>query len=288
MISHREDPVLAFWRHGLGHTLAYTSDPVGVWGQKWLAWSHWESFWAQTGRYLARSNEPARFQASVKAENNATTVIVDTFAELQAQEGSSWQGAVVDSSGKEHKLFFSRSSYGRFEAKLPVTGSLFGKIFRVQNGQIMEEAVVQFSASGNREYQISPEGKNLLIQLAGNLIHSVDELKFNTKTATDVQPIREQLLLWAIWLFLLDVAARKLDLGIFRRRSILQPATVPAQAPIEKLKTRKMEVQKQRPTWMEVEIESEPVQPEIKTEPEVQQTSEYMERLKEVKKKTKS
>jgi hypothetical protein len=48
-----------------------------------------------------------------------------------------------------------------------------------------------------------------------------------------------------------------------------------------------MEVQKQRPVWMEVEIESQPMQPELKTEPEAIQTSEYMERLKEVKKKVK-
>ena len=287
VLSHREDPVLAFWRHGLGHTLAYTSDPVGIWGAKWLAWPHWENFWAQTGRYLARSNEPARFQVSVKAEGNATTVIVDTFEELQAQEGSSWRGAVVDSFGKEQELIFSRSSYGRFEAKIPLAGSLFGKIFRVQNGQILEEAVVQFSAAGNREYQISPEGKKLLIQMTGRLIDSVDQLKFNSKTATDVQPIREQLLLWAIWLFLLDVAARKLDFDLFRRRKTLQPATVQNQAPIEKLKTRKMEVQKQRPTWMEVEIEHDSTQPENLPEPEKLQSSEYMERLKEVKKNVK-
>jgi Ca-activated chloride channel homolog len=287
LISHREDPVLAFWRHGLGHTLAYTSDPVGVWGTKWLTWPHWESFWAQTGRYLARSNEAARFQVSVKEEGNATTVIVDTFEELQEQERSSWRGAVVDSSGKEQELVFSRSSYGRFEAKISTAGPLFGKIFRVQNGQIMEEAIVQFSAAGNREYQFSLEGKKLLTQLTGNLIDSVDQLKFNSKTATDVQPIRDQLLLWAIWLFLLDVAARKLDFGIFRRSRVLQPATAQTSAPIEILKTRKMEVKKQRPVWMEVEVEPGSTEPEMKSEPEEVQTSEYMERLKEVKKKVK-
>ncbi len=287
VLSHREDPVLAFWRHGLGHTLAYTSDPVGSWGAKWLAWPQWENFWAQTGRYLARSSEPARFQVSVKADGNATTVIVDTFEELQEQEGSSWRGAVVDSSGKEQELIFTRTSYGRFEAKIPITGSLFGKIFRLQSDQILEEAVVQFSSPGNREYQTSSEGKNLLIQMTGSLIESADQLKFNSKTATDVQPISMQLLLWAIWLFLLDVAVRKLDFSLFRRRRTLQPATVLVQAPIEKLKTRKKEVQKQRPVWMEVEKEPEPTQPESRMKPESQQSSDYMERLKKVKKKTK-
>ena len=31
LVSHREDPVLATWRHGLGQSLAFTSSPTAAW-----------------------------------------------------------------------------------------------------------------------------------------------------------------------------------------------------------------------------------------------------------------
>ncbi len=286
MISHREDPILAFWRYGLGNSLAYTSDPAGAWGAKWLSWPDWERFWAQTARYLARNNQPGRFQVSITSSGNSTTVIVDTFDELPTQQGSVWRGALVDSSGKEHSLQFSRTSYGRFEAEIQSTSSLFGKVFRLKDGQVLEETIVQFSAPGNREYEVSPEGKERLKQMTDRLVESADQLRLSSRMAMDFQPVRYRLLLWAIWLFLLDVALRKLDPAMFRSTKVLQPAAVTVPVPLEKLKMRKTEMERRRPAPVQMEP-PKIINPQPTEQSRPVEESDYMNRLKNVKKRVK-
>ena len=286
MVSHREDPVLAYWRYGLGQSLAFTSDPVGAWGTKWLAWPDWQRFWAQTGRYLARTYEPGRFQVSFQSKDNSTTVIVDALDQEQ-NAGSSWQGVVVDSTGKEHRLSFSRTSHGRYEASLPAAGALFGKVFRLQGDHVAGENIVQFAGSRNMEYEISPNGKERLKKIAGRLLESADQLRLDSKTALDVQSVRPQLLAWAIWLFLLDVAFRKLDTGMFRRSKKLQPVPVPASIPLQQLKMRKRALEREDAGSHVLEIESEPpmTEPKKPEEPKVEADSDYMNRLKEAKRR---
>src|SRR4029078_6427371 len=122
-----------------------------------------------------------------------------------------------------------------------------------------------------------------LRQLTGRVLTSADQLQFSNRTATDVEPLRKQLLLLAIWLFLFDIAARKLDLQIFIRDKALQPASQ-IHTPFEKLKSRKVELEKQMPVWMEIEkMEAQP-QPRKET-PVAAESSDYMQRLKEAKKR---
>jgi Ca-activated chloride channel family protein len=288
--SHREDPVLAFWRHGLGQTVAFTSDPVGPWGESWLKWDDWESFWSQTARYLARTDEPAHFQVSFASNGSNTTVLVDTLDEPGSEEGSKFQGTLIDSTGKEHTVQFQRSSSGRYEAVAPVSGSLFGKVFRIRDDAIQEAAIVQYSTPGGQESDLSGNGRERLAQLTGRLVNSADQLRTNSKTASDVQPIRKQLLFWALWLFLFDVSARKLDMRIFRRRKLPQTLAPVTNVPLQKLKMRKLEVEKTRPVW--IDIENAPVidspqeeMPKQELQPSAPEKSEYMERLKEAKRR---
>jgi hypothetical protein len=120
--------------------------------------------------------------------------------------------------------------------------------------------------------------------MTGPLIESADQVSFTNKMATDVEPVRSRLLLWALWLFLLDVALRKLDYGLFRKKRVLQPATLPVAAPIQKLKMRKTEIDRQRPAMIEIGDIPED-QPPPDPDPSPPQDSDYMRRLKYAKKK---
>jgi len=208
--------------------------------------------------------------------------------EMENDQGLTFQGTLLDSAGKEHFLAFTRSSAGRYEANIPIAGSLFGKIFRLKNGAIQEAAIVQYSSPGSRESDLSADGRARLMQLTGNVIQSPDQLRPGNKTATDIQPLRKRLLLLAIWLFVFDVAARKIDFRMFRRKKPAQAVPVGVNIPLEKLKIRKLEIEKTRPVWVELENASsgEPlqdVQPEPRATPP--ERSEYMERLKEAKRR---
>ena len=291
IVSHREDPILASWRHGLGYSVAFTSDPVGPWGVKWVSlWPDWERFWAQTGRYLARTNQPAQFQVSFESKgSNSTTVVVDMFDQDPGTQDSSLQGAVVDSSGQEHSLTFSRAAHGRYEAIVPSQAPLFGKVFRLSGDRVAEEAIVQFQGSRNLEYEITSNGRERLEQITGRLVESADQLRLFSKTAVDVQSVRPQLLVWAVWLFLIDIVLRKLDPGMFRRRRKLQPEPVAVSVPLQQLKMRKRSMEREEPqpfTFDEpIVTETEYKEAASAKETPTKQDSDYMDRLKQAKKR---
>jgi hypothetical protein len=76
-------------------------------------------------------------------------------------------------------------------------------------------------------------------------------------------------------------------LNLFRRTRPVQTAAVAVNVPLEKLKIRKSQIEQQRPEWINVETPSEPIEAEKSSpsEPVQTQSSEYMTRLKEAKKR---
>ena len=46
------DPLLAWWRYGLGMCVAFTSDAKNQWASEWMTWDGFSRFWAQVGESL--------------------------------------------------------------------------------------------------------------------------------------------------------------------------------------------------------------------------------------------
>ncbi len=51
------DPLLAWWRYGLGMSVAFTSDAKARWAAEWLNWPQFGQFWAQVVRHALRKAE---------------------------------------------------------------------------------------------------------------------------------------------------------------------------------------------------------------------------------------
>ena len=51
------DPLLAWWRYGLGMSVAFTSDAKARWAAEWLTWPQFGQFWAQVVRHALRKAE---------------------------------------------------------------------------------------------------------------------------------------------------------------------------------------------------------------------------------------
>ncbi len=76
LVSHRNDPVLATWRYGLGRSLAFTSDDKNRWAVHWLPWPGYGQFWAQAIRWTMRSFTPSDFQTDVTMEGTRGHIVV--------------------------------------------------------------------------------------------------------------------------------------------------------------------------------------------------------------------
>ena len=45
--SHKNEPILASWRYGLGKSVAWTSDVKPAWSKEWISWTNFSKFWGQ-------------------------------------------------------------------------------------------------------------------------------------------------------------------------------------------------------------------------------------------------
>ncbi len=77
LMTHQEDPLLAAWRYGLGRSVAFTSDAKAKWAILWLRWRDFNKFWAQTVRWVLRSNAPSDMRATVERRGREAVVTVD-------------------------------------------------------------------------------------------------------------------------------------------------------------------------------------------------------------------
>ena len=52
LATEKGDPLLAWWRYGLGMTAAFTSDAKSRWAAEWLTWPGYGKFWTQVVRQI--------------------------------------------------------------------------------------------------------------------------------------------------------------------------------------------------------------------------------------------
>jgi hypothetical protein len=77
LTSHRDDPVLATWRYGLGRAAAFTSDANARWAGAWLQWPEFNKFWSQLVRWTLRSAQAGDTSVSVVRREGHGEVFVD-------------------------------------------------------------------------------------------------------------------------------------------------------------------------------------------------------------------
>jgi len=288
--SHRQDPVLACWRYGLGYAIAYTSEPAGDWAGSWPGWPEYERFWAQIARYVAQEKKPARFRTIFSGNGESTTITVEALDDQGSfLDRATFNGIFIDDAGRPYETRFSQSAPGTYTADVPSAGVLFGKLFRMEGNTIQEEATVQFNGTTGIEFQYKNQGLKLLQKLTGTVLSSPEEIRFPRGTADEIAPLQSRLLLWAAFLFLLDVAARKISISSLRFAADKPVSEVKATSPLLQLKDRKKAIYKQ----------PEPLPPIILAEGDQQNIigeksedvaepvdSEYIQRLKEAKKRS--
>ncbi|MEP3480060.1 MAG: VWA domain-containing protein [Fuerstiella sp.] len=91
------DPILCWWKFGLGTTVAFTSDATNRWAAEWLQWEDYSQFWAQ----LIRSSRPTVSNESmvldIQRSGRKLTVTIDEVSpQDRASSAALYSIAVVD------------------------------------------------------------------------------------------------------------------------------------------------------------------------------------------------
>ena len=79
LASEKGDPLLAWWRYGLGMTVAFTSDAKAKWGVLWVRWNGFNKFWSQVTRWALRTGTRSDTVATVSRTDNDGEVLVDAI-----------------------------------------------------------------------------------------------------------------------------------------------------------------------------------------------------------------
>lgn len=225
LATHRNDPLLATWRYGLGKAVAFTSDAQPRWAQSWIGWEKFGKFWTQTVRWALRGAAATHLQTQIEIEAGEGKVTVDALDE----DGNflnflNLEAFVVSPSMERHTLSLTQSAPGRYEATFPArqVGAYMVNVVDNTAGAPTQgsQEVTGLALSYPVEFRPSGKGPSLIKQLAdasrGSILEG--ERALERVFGHDLGPHYAVISIWPrlLWLVVmllpLDIALRRLTL----------------------------------------------------------------------------
>jgi Ca-activated chloride channel family protein len=230
------DPLLARWQIGLGQVAAWTSDVKSRWSADWLRWPGFGKFWAQVARTTMRRRAANHFPLKAVLDGATVSVTVDAVGAddkfLGGLDGSlEIVTASVAAGGPPaaRHVGLAETAPGRYEASFPIDRQLAGAL--LLRATLNRGTLPVADATGRLAVPFAPElrPRPAAAEAAGTPSPTLAAIAARTGgrevTEADVatvldpgsdrrstlQPIRTQVLLVTLALFLIDVLLRRVS-----------------------------------------------------------------------------
>ena len=239
------DPLLCWWRYGLGTTVAFTSDAKSRWGAEWLTWPGYSKFWAQVVRQSMRKNDVKGVIVEVKQERRRATVTLDAIDPSgKFLNQAETEVTVIDPQLGQRKLEMKQTAPGRYVAEFdtPASGAYHLSLTqKTAGGTLLHQQTRGLIVGYPDELRLRPTNEELLKSLAaatGGRFDPRPEDLFIEPTSAPASPslgtantnarrtVPRSTPLWpylvstAILLFVLDVALRRIDFSLWWPRRL--------------------------------------------------------------------
>ncbi|HEV3120357.1 MAG TPA: FixH family protein, partial [Isosphaeraceae bacterium] len=216
------DPLLAWWRYGLGICVAFTSDAKSRWAAEWLSWPGFGKFWAQIVRYAMRKSEAKGITMQVNLKARHATVALDaTDPAGRYLNGAETELTVIDPQFGNRKLPMTQTAPGRYttEFDTPQQGAYHLEFTQKSDGKLLYNQSRGLAVGYPDELRLRPTNTDLLQSLARLTGGQYDPKPAAVFAATDRQALRATplwpfLIAAAAFLFVADVALRRIDLSL--------------------------------------------------------------------------
>ncbi|HEY3916027.1 MAG TPA: glutamine amidotransferase, partial [Verrucomicrobiae bacterium] len=288
LVTQKGDPLLAHWQYGLGRTVAFTSDARAKWAFNWMSWGKYRQFWLQVAQWSLRRLDAANFNTEVAVEKGEGHVSVEAIdSEGHYRNFLNLQLLVVSPTGDKQVLQLEQTGAGRYDAVFP-TKEVGAYLMNLTDRGSGQSQALGLSVNYSPEFDDTGPNLNLLRRLAdlggGKVLDPKKDNPFTHDRIKTFQPydLRDWLLKFAILLFPMDVAVRRIQLDrtewlratnklrrwLFFWKGV--PRTKEADESLSALLTRRGQVRSERtapapsPTLFEP---VKPVQPESPTAP---------------------
>jgi Ca-activated chloride channel homolog len=246
-MSEKEDPVLAEWQYGMGHTIAFTSDFSGKWSGDWARWEKWPAFVSHMVTRTLPQYETEPYRVSLDKKEGSTVV------SLEAANGGGHtlplETTVVSENGEQIATNTKLVAPGKYELSIPDSSGMYFLNVK-QTDQTGNVHVYQtgFTVPYSEEYLLKGANKELLEELVGitgGKELSVEKDSFRPTVSRNYlkQPISQWLILLAFLLFFVEITVRRFGtrrlFGWLQRKRV-EP--VGGTSRVEKLPVRKKSV----------------------------------------------
>jgi Mg-chelatase subunit ChlD len=219
----QDDPILVTWQHGLGRTLAFTSDTKPKWASEWLKWDNFGKFWSQAiGWTLAVPS--GEFDASASILGNKGKVTVDAVdSKGRLRNFLNFQADLVKPELTHEKISMVQKAPGRYEAEFDASqiGTYLLRVNEIRDGEVINAQNTGAVTSYSPEYKNLESNHSLLKAIAADT-----DGKFNPephevtihgeKAVWQLQDLWQTLVIASIPLFFLDIILRRVT--IFREQ----------------------------------------------------------------------
>jgi Ca-activated chloride channel homolog len=222
LATEKGDPLLSWWRYGLGMSVAFTSDAKSRWAAEWLTWPGYGKFWTQVVRQTMRKSDTRGVSVLADRLGEQANWTIDAADELgQFMNSAQVEMTIIDPRLRRQSYILNQQAPGRYHGHTPLAdaGSYHIDIAVKQNDQVVYRQTRGLIRGYSDELRIRPTDEGLLQQIAqttSGTFNPAPEKFFETSpvTATRPFPLWPWLLALAIFILVLDVALRRIEFGL--------------------------------------------------------------------------
>ncbi len=222
--SENGDPLLTWWRYGLGMSVAFTSDAKARWAAEWLAWPNYGKFWAQVVRQAMRKSESKGVVVQVAQKDRQATMTLDAIDPSgRFLNEADTAMTVIDAQNGKRTLEMVQTAPGRYQASFPTpfAGAYHTEFSQKVGAQVVYQQSRGLAVGYPEELRLKPTDTPLLQSIArvsGGTFNPPAESIFapSAKLARRATPLWPYLLAAALVIFVLDVALRRIDFTLIR------------------------------------------------------------------------
>lgn len=227
--SDNDEPILAAWQYGLGRTIAWTPDVKGQWSSDWMLWDQAPLFWKNILSWTLQEQNIQGYTLDSKIDGDKVHLELTTNKDMKMKN---MVGTVINPEMQEEKVEFHTIAPGKYISEFTANqaGAYLVRIDATQeNGQtdmINSGVVIPYSPEYDMTMRKDPAFLEKLVrESGGKLLKNADEIfdRRLEKVWSEVD-ITHILLILAIILFMVDIAARRINIPLSKVRMAMDVA----------------------------------------------------------------
>ena len=218
-----QDPILCWWKYGLGTSVAFTSDAKNRWAAEWLQWEDYSQFWAQLIRFSRPVVSKETVVLDIQQANRKLTITIDEVDEFRRSGHPASYGVfIVGPDQKTTEIVVAPVAAGMYSAtfEAPQSGVYTVRVQeQTQSASVLNSVSRSVTVGYDDELKLLPAKTELLKSVAdssGGQFSIAPADVFQSipgKTATSSVPLAATFLFAAIVISVADLIIRRIALN---------------------------------------------------------------------------